>query len=311
MVSSRSASASQAPSAAPSSSGNRVASSGSAASSASHCGGQQLAGRVVRPLVGGEVEQPLEDGVHERPPRGGRARRLRQPVDDAEPVEQRALHEVGGAARGQGRGDRDPARRRFERDGCHASNCRREVRQTPLGLPGGHATRWDQAGHLRGCAGHPVADVVPGRRVRDLHLRAVRSRLPARAEPAARTTSSPRRTRCCCWSPCSSTSWPMRCWRGRTRCRSPASWPTSGAGTPSSRPRPAGRCPARSSRSVARRPTWCSPWSGWPCGTATAAACWPCSATRSTTPTCCSRCSTCCPACRSTAAGWWSRCSGG
>jgi hypothetical protein len=50
-----------------------------------------------RPVRGGLVEQPLEDRVHQRPSRGGGTRRLGQPVDHPEPVEQRAGQEVTGA----------------------------------------------------------------------------------------------------------------------------------------------------------------------------------------------------------------------
>ncbi len=50
-----------------------------------------------RALGGRVVEQPLEDAVDERAPRRDRARRLRQPVDHAQPVEQRAGHEIAGA----------------------------------------------------------------------------------------------------------------------------------------------------------------------------------------------------------------------
>jgi hypothetical protein len=53
------------------------------------------AGRALqRPLGRRQVEQPLESGVHHRAAGGGRRGCLRQPVDGAEAVEQRAGHEV-------------------------------------------------------------------------------------------------------------------------------------------------------------------------------------------------------------------------
>ena len=58
---------------------------------------------VAATLGGGQRVQLLEGGVHDRPAylRGGR--RFRQPVDRAEPVQQRALLEVAGPRRRQRR----------------------------------------------------------------------------------------------------------------------------------------------------------------------------------------------------------------
>jgi hypothetical protein len=60
-------------------------------------------------LPGGQVEQALQRGVHDGAADRDRAGALRDAVDDAEPVQQRALHEVrsaGGRQRGQHRVDR-------------------------------------------------------------------------------------------------------------------------------------------------------------------------------------------------------------
>ena len=60
---------------------------------------QQRARRVQGPFGRRQVEQALQHRVHERPAGGGGARRLGQFVDDPEPVQQRAGHEIGGPGR--------------------------------------------------------------------------------------------------------------------------------------------------------------------------------------------------------------------
>ena len=57
---------------------------------------QQRRRALHGPLRGRQVEQALQDGVHQRAAGGGRGRLLRQPVDRPEAVEQRAGHEVAG-----------------------------------------------------------------------------------------------------------------------------------------------------------------------------------------------------------------------
>jgi len=47
------------------------------------------------------VEEQLEHSMHEGAPDRARAGRFREPVDDAEPEQQRALLEVGGTRGGQ------------------------------------------------------------------------------------------------------------------------------------------------------------------------------------------------------------------
>ena len=66
----------------------------------------QAAGGLRGAAGGRLVEQALEHGMHERPAGCRRARRLRQPVDDPEPVQQRAGQEVRRPRRRQA-----PARR--------------------------------------------------------------------------------------------------------------------------------------------------------------------------------------------------------
>jgi hypothetical protein len=58
-------------------------------------------GGVERALGRRQVVEPLEHGVDDRPARGRGRRRLRQPVDRAEPEQQRARHEVTGTGRRQ------------------------------------------------------------------------------------------------------------------------------------------------------------------------------------------------------------------
>ena len=60
----------------------------------------------------GLVEEPFQDGVHQRSARRRRARRLGQPVDHPEPVEQRAGQEVAGPRGRQRPPGADPERRR-------------------------------------------------------------------------------------------------------------------------------------------------------------------------------------------------------
>src|SRR3954447_9311813 len=63
--------------------------------------------RSERAFGGGQVEQPLQDGVHDGAAHGSRARGLRQPVDDPEPVQQRTLHEVRRPGGGESAGRHD------------------------------------------------------------------------------------------------------------------------------------------------------------------------------------------------------------
>ena len=55
--------------------------------------------RLDGAVHGRQVEEPLEDRVHDRAADGCGRRRLGEPVDHSEAVEQRAVHEVGGPAR--------------------------------------------------------------------------------------------------------------------------------------------------------------------------------------------------------------------
>ena len=64
--------------------------------------GNEARGSRQRTLRRGEVEEPLEDGMDERSPGGGSARRLGEPVHHPEPVEHRALQEVGRPRGGEG-----------------------------------------------------------------------------------------------------------------------------------------------------------------------------------------------------------------
>ena len=80
---------------------NSSVSSGRSTSSACQAGPIRLGGRLERALGGRQVEEPLERGVHDRAPDGGGAGPLGQLVDDPEPVEQRAGHEVAGPRRRQ------------------------------------------------------------------------------------------------------------------------------------------------------------------------------------------------------------------
>jgi hypothetical protein len=56
---------------------------------------------VSRPVARGQVEQVLEDRVHERPAGSSSAGRLGEPVDDAQTEQQRAAQEVVGTRRRQ------------------------------------------------------------------------------------------------------------------------------------------------------------------------------------------------------------------
>ena len=121
----------------------RVASSGSSCDEPLPLRREQLDGALGRAVIGGQVEEALQHGVHEGSPGGGRAGQAGEPVDDTEPVEQRARHEVRRAARRQrGRALRQrltSARRRGLDGGAHARDCRTYVRLPDGGAPGGPA----------------------------------------------------------------------------------------------------------------------------------------------------------------------------